>query len=134
MERLVPFTQQKYSSYRGPVKNKWDVLPYYRFSLCYENVCDEAGYVTEKIFDCLRSGCVPIYWGASNIQEYVPPEVFIDRRQFKTDLILDEYISGIAESDYAQYQEAISDYLTSRQFKQFLPPAFAKTMITTLKL
>src|SRR5260221_513096 len=46
---------ERHPSYRGAVTNKWDVLPRYKFSLCYENSRDQPGCVTEKIFDCLRS-------------------------------------------------------------------------------
>ena len=38
-------------------------LANYRFNLCPENSLGE-GYITEKIFDSIRSGCIPIYWGA----------------------------------------------------------------------
>jgi hypothetical protein len=29
-------------------------------------------YVSEKVYDALAAGCVPIYWGAANVNEYVP--------------------------------------------------------------
>jgi len=34
VERALPFLCRKYPSYRGTVRHKWDVLPYYRFSVC----------------------------------------------------------------------------------------------------
>lgn len=43
--------------------NKFKFLANYRFNLCPENSLGE-GYITEKIFDSIRSGCIPIYWGA----------------------------------------------------------------------
>jgi hypothetical protein len=43
---------------------------------------DEPGWITEKIFDCMRADCVPVYWGASNVLDYVDPEAFVDRRRF----------------------------------------------------
>ena len=134
MERYLPWMRQSYPSYRGAVKNKWGVMPYYRFSLCYENVHGEPGYVTEKIFDSLRCGCVPIYWGAPNILDYVDAEAFIDRRQFKSDAELDQYISGMREREFAHFQDAIRSYLAGPRFARFLPPAYAYTIINTLKL
>lgn len=134
LERAAPFTRAAYPSYRGTVQNKWDVLPRYRFSLCYENIRDEPGYVTEKIFDCMRARCVPIYWGATNITEYVEAEAFVDRRCFKSDAELEEYLSNVSEREYAQYQRAIQSYLASKRFEQFLPPAYADTIIRTLNL
>ena len=43
--------------------NKADYLKHYRFYICPENASVE-GYVTEKLFHCIGSGCIPIYWGA----------------------------------------------------------------------
>jgi hypothetical protein len=123
-----------YKSYRGAIKNKWEVMPNYLFSICYENVRDVPGYVTEKIFDSMRCGCVPIYWGANNICDYVDAEAFIDRRRFKSDVELDEYISNMTEHEYSKYQNAIQKYLAGPRFAKFLPSAFADTIISTLKL
>ena len=133
-EKVLPFTRIVYSSYRGTVQNKWDVLPCYRFSLCYENIRDEPGWVTEKIFDCMRARCVPIYWGAPNITDYVDAEAFIDRRRFRSDADLEAYLLGITEQEYERYQEAMQDYLRSERFAKFLPPAFADTIIGALGL
>jgi hypothetical protein len=134
MERYLPWTGRPYPSYRGLVKNKWEVLPYYRFSLCYENICDEPGWITEKIFDAMRSGCVPIYWGAPNITEYVDADAFIDRRKFKSDRELEAYLIGVSEKEYTRFQNAMQDYLRSERFARFLPPAFADTIIRVLRL
>jgi hypothetical protein len=133
-EKMLPITRQIYPSYRGTVKNKWDVLPQYRFSLCYENIHDEPGYVTEKIFDSMRAGCVPLYWGAPNISDYVDPDAFIDRRKFKSNAELETFLLGITEKEYLMYQASIQEYLDSEKFRKFLPPAFAETIITALKL
>lgn len=43
----------------------------FKFSLCPENVFNDA-YVTEKIFESIRSNCVPLYAGGGN---YLEPEV-----------------------------------------------------------
>lgn len=43
--------------------NKAEFLKQYRFFICPENTSVE-GYVTEKLFHCIGSGCIPIYWGA----------------------------------------------------------------------
>lgn len=126
--------QHSYPSYRGQVKHKWDVYPFYRFGLCYENMCDEPGYITEKIFDCMRAGCVPIYRGASNITNYVDAEAFIDRRQFKSDAELESFLVSMTEGEYEKYRHAIRSYLTSDRFSAFLPPAFANTIIRVFRL
>lgn len=48
--------------------NKFEFLRHYRFNLCPENSNCE-GYCTEKIFEAISSGCVPIYWGSNNNPE-----------------------------------------------------------------
>ena len=130
----VGWEATQFPSYRGTVLNKWDVLPKYRFSLCYENIYDEQGWITEKIFDCFRSNCVPIYWGAPNITDYVDQNTFIDRRNFRNDKELEDYIVNMTEQDYNQILEAIYNYLKSERFSKFLPTKFAETIINTLKL
>lgn len=37
----------------------------YKFNICPEN-SDGDGYVTEKLFEAINSGCIPIYWGSHN--------------------------------------------------------------------
>lgn len=51
--------------------DKLEYLKQFRFNLCPENY-DTYGYVTEKLFDAIGAGCIPIYWGSSNIAE---PEI-----------------------------------------------------------
>ena len=53
---------EKYSN------NKLELLRHYRFNLCPENSNWE-GYCTEKIFEAISGGCVPIYWGSNNNPE-----------------------------------------------------------------
>jgi alpha(1,3/1,4) fucosyltransferase len=48
--------------------NKREFLQSYRFNLCPEN-SNYKGYVTEKIFDAIYAGCIPIYWGSDNNPE-----------------------------------------------------------------
>ncbi len=133
-DRLFPSAWRSYPTYRGAVAHKWEVLPRYRFSISYENLKDEPGYVSERIFDSMRSGCVPIYWGAPNITDYVDQEAFIDRRRFANHDELARYLKDMPEAEYNRYQEAMKDYLASDRFARFLPPAFADTIIRALGL
>ena len=43
-------------------------LRQFRFNLCPENT-NNKGYVTEKIFEAIKAGCVPIYWGNEGYPE-----------------------------------------------------------------
>lgn len=132
-QKIFPYLTPKFSSYRGKIETK-SILSHYKFSLCYENLKEEKGYISEKIFDCMRLGTVPIYWGASNVTDYIPKDSFIDRREFKSNNELGRFIKNIDEKKHNKYLKAIDDFLKSDKFKLFLPENFANTIIKTLNL
>ncbi len=123
-----------YPSFRGVVDHKWRVYGRFRFGLCYENMRDVPGYVTEKLFDCARAGSVPVYWGAPNITDYVDPQVFVDRTAFKSDSELARFLADIGEAEYQRYIEAADDYFRTERFAAFLPPTFAETVVDATQL
>ncbi|KAG9137051.1 hypothetical protein Leryth_019001 [Lithospermum erythrorhizon] len=51
--------------------DKVETLKHYKFSLAFEN-SNEEDYVTEKFFQSLVAGSVPVVVGAPNIQEFAP--------------------------------------------------------------
>jgi len=71
------------SIYRGTCRTKSEVLSQYCFSLCFENT-EMKGYVTEKIFDCLYAGTIPLYLGAKDIETLITPDAYVDCRQFRS--------------------------------------------------
>ncbi len=122
----------KLRTYRGPCQNKLEVLKKYRFSICYENIKNQRGYITEKIFDCFAAGCVPIYLGASNIKEYIPTNCFIAREDFTSFELLLNHIKNMKEDEYSTYLNNIRDFLKTKKAKKFGKEAFADTIMQTL--
>ena len=59
---------------------------------------------------------------------------FIDRRKFKSDKELFNFLNSIDENEYNKYLTAIEKYLTGDNYKLFLPENFADTIIKTLNL
>ncbi len=118
-----------YSSWKGAIPNKCDVLKQYKFSICYENMKDQTGYITEKIFDSLRAGCVPVYLGASNIQDYIPKECFIDRREFATDEEMYSFLKEISPETYSAYLKSIRCYFESEAAHLFSIDYFIHTVM-----
>lgn len=57
---------------------KIDYLRCFKFNICPEN-SNSSGYVTEKLFEAISAGCVPIYWGSYNHPEpqIINPEAVI---------------------------------------------------------
>lgn len=132
--RTRPSRDRAYPSYRGTVSHKWEVYPLYRFGLCYENMRDEPGYITEKIFDCLRSDCVPVYWGASNISDYIPADAFIDRRLFPSNGDLERFLVDMPEAEYSRMREAATEYLAGSQFHVFTEEHFVENVLRMLQV
>ena len=126
LSKLLP---KPYPSYCGELDEKIPVLEKYKFAICYENARDIPGYITEKIFHCFFAGCVPIYWGANNIMDYVPAGCFIDKRKYATYEELYEYISKMPDVESLNYLTNIEEYLNSDPIQQFSAQHFANTVI-----
>jgi hypothetical protein len=123
---------KRYPSYKGAIDDKLEVLSKYKFSLCYENMTNCRGYVTEKIFDCFYANTVPIYWGATNIQDYIPKECFIDRRNFDTNEELMNFVLNVNKNEYEKMILAINNFLISDTYKNYLSSSFANTLYNHL--
>ncbi|MEP6690045.1 MAG: glycosyltransferase [Gemmatimonadaceae bacterium] len=115
-------------TWRGPVDDKHEAMSRYRFAICYENMVLD-GWITEKLFDCLYSGVVPIYLGAPDIGDAVDPNCYIDARRFADYHEMQRFLDSITEAEYEEMRVAGRDYLASAQFRQFSPDAFADRFI-----
>lgn len=118
-----------FPSYRGAVSDKAEVLRKARFSYCYENSRNLSNYITEKIFDSLVNGCIPIYWGADNVLDYIPANCFIDRRNFPDTAAVQQYLETIKFEEYAAFQENIAKFLQSETAQQFSSGHFARRVV-----
>jgi len=77
----------------------------YRFTLAFENAIDR-DYVTEKFFDPLAAGSVPVYLGAPNAEAFAPGnDCFIDATHYPSPRALAEHLLALAadEAAYARY-------------------------------
>jgi alpha-1,3-fucosyltransferase 10 len=89
---------------RGRV-TKLEVSSRYKFTLAFENAIDQ-DYVSEKFFDPLMAGSVPVYLGAPNIDAFAPAEhCFVNAADFATPRDLARFLSDLAADDarYEQY-------------------------------
>lgn len=90
----------------GDSEKKADIQRHYLFYLAFENQC-ENDYITEKLWATLEAGVVPVYYGAPNIAEHVPPKSIIDANSFGTSQELAEYLNVVASNRtlYESYHE-----------------------------
>ena len=110
--------------YRGVLDCKKDVLPFYKFCLVIENM-SYISFITEKIFHAIDYGCIPIYYGAPDIENYIPKECFIDLRNFKDWNLLCKYIKRFDEEKYQKFLYHRKIFLSSSIYKEFSSSAFA---------
>lgn len=120
--------------YKGEVELKESVLRNYKFAIIFENSNNEPGGVTEKIFDAMASGCVPIYWGAPDVFKYIPENCFIDYTKFKSNLELIKYLSEVNEIEYKCYQDNIRNFLISPNYATFTSIGFVNKIFSAVKL
>lgn len=91
----------------GGHSSKMALFGHYKFVIAFENSCAE-DYVTEKFFDPLLVGAVPIYLGAPNIDELAPGDnCYVDVRKYKTAGELAVHLKACCENPtlYAQYHQ-----------------------------
>jgi hypothetical protein len=90
------------------------------------------GWVTEKIFDCLVAGAIPIYLGAPDVEDWVDAECFIDARRFSGYDELRDYLLALSPAEIAAYREAGREYFGTERFKPFTKEAFAEIFLRIL--
>jgi alpha-1,3-fucosyltransferase 10 len=87
----------------GPTKRV--TVSRYKFTLALENSI-APDYVTEKLFQPLIAGSVPVYRGASNVAAFAPgPKSYIDATDFASPKDLADYLNALDRDDaaYAAY-------------------------------
>jgi alpha(1,3/1,4) fucosyltransferase len=122
------FKNRRFSSHRGPVDRKHEVMLAYKFAIVYENAVFP-GYLTEKIFDAFFAGCVPVYLGAPDVLEHVPAEAFIARKDFASNDALYRYLSGMSEQEYWGRVRAIEDFVNGPRMEPFSADKFIELIV-----
>jgi alpha-1,3-fucosyltransferase 10 len=73
----------------------------YPFTLALENAV-APDYVTEKLYDALVAGSVPVYLGAPNVRAFAPSDhCFIDARAFRSAADLARYLRALLADEQA---------------------------------
>ncbi len=119
--------KRKFHSWKGTIPDKMAVLKHYRFAIAYEN-SSESGYITEKLWDCFAAGVVPVYWGAPNIENYVPADCFIDRRKFASNEALLAFLLTMTRKEWEGYLEKAGVFLQSKEAQKFTVEHYAQTL------
>lgn len=118
-----------YRCWRGKTKiSKHELCSQYRFVIAFENFQGRRGYISEKIFDALQAGSVPVYLGDEEISKFVPSKAFVDARNFLTMGDLLSYLELCPENEWKAMRQAGQEFLISEAFLPFSDDAFAEQM------
>lgn len=119
--------------YQGPAPalEKFAKMRLHNFYTCFENTLGLNGYIDVKIFDCLYAGVVPIYLGASNIQELIPYKCYVDvsKVDYKDPAVVYKIIKSINYKEYKNYIDEGKRFLTSKEFDLFKVKYFVEMLL-----
>ncbi|HAB99789.1 MAG TPA: hypothetical protein DCE71_08215 [Parachlamydiales bacterium] len=122
-----------FSCWKGAFKTgKLDVIKNYKFCLSYENIHDQCGYITERIFDAFYASCIPIYLGPKNIYDYIPKNCFINLTEFSSYNDLYQFMNSIDKETYHSYLSAAKEFIASPEASVFSSRHLAKTVLQHL--
>ena len=94
--------------------NKIAYLRQFAFNICPEN-SNSYGYVTEKVFEAIAAGCLPIYWGSYN-----KPEVDILNQEaiIKWNMNGDNSANIALIEDLYTHPDRLQEFMTQPRLKQ----------------
>ncbi len=122
-----------FTSYAGPVEVKRQALERYWFTVCFENARHIDGYITEKLFDCLKARTVPVYLGPDNITDHVPADAFIDMRRFAGVADLHAFLTTVEPDAYEAYLAAARRFLAGDAARPFSDEGWTDVVVDALE-
>lgn len=106
----------------GQFTDPIDVVKDYKYSVIIENYIDELWF-TEKVLNCFATKTIPIYYGATKINEYFDEDgMIICHSVGEVEMYIDYILShqDIAEKMYKDKQKSIDiNYELSKQYVNF---------------
>jgi hypothetical protein len=127
-KKLSPFlSKNKVHS----IEDKAEIISGYRFNLCFENL-SYPGYITEKIFDSMIAQTIPVYWGAPDISEFIPPNSFINASKFNNIKALIDHLLKIDSTEAEIIIKNGQKFLQSPKGKKFSYESVSDELINDL--
>lgn len=133
VKRLGPELYRSYGRgwdpkcFRGSLPNwndKYRVFSEHKFTFAPENSSFN-GYVTDKVFNAMCCGSVPIYAGAPNVKKYLPRYTYINAQKYTAKELI-EGLKTMPFSKYQKYRFAMKKFVTSSQSNMYSSYCFAE--------
>jgi hypothetical protein len=96
-----------YDNYLGEVEDKRSVISMYKYCLVIENSSD---YLSEKLFDALLSGCIPIYVGPDLAKYEIPRSLYLQAQPNLNDIRFK--INEAKKINYNEWVENLNIWLS----------------------
>lgn len=103
----------KFRKYKGEISNKNLVNSKYRYSLVIEN---SPTYISEKLFDAITSGCIPIYVGIDLDQFGIPTSLYVKAEPNLTSI--QSAYERAKEIDYSDWDSKRRIWISSEEVKK----------------
>ncbi len=85
-------------------KTKLDIIAHYKFTIAFENSIG-VDYVTEKLYQPLIAGSIPVYLGAPNVNGFSPGDnAYLNVSDFKSVRELAEYMKSTDDSAFHEWR------------------------------
>ncbi|EFJ51821.1 hypothetical protein VOLCADRAFT_103312 [Volvox carteri f. nagariensis] len=125
---IVPTHSWGHCDRNMPVKdnnfNKVELIHGYKFCVAMENSITK-DYITEKLWQALEAGCVPVYLGPHNVREFLPdPEAIVDYNTLGSPEALMKELERLA-NDKSAYEAKLA--WKFRKWEELSPSFLAMT-------
>ena len=98
---------RKSRNWKGAPADKREIGKFYKFALVIENSKE---FITEKFFDALFSGCIPIYVGPKLEEFGVPNSLYIQAEENL--YAIERAIKSVEEIDYKEWSNIKDEWLS----------------------
>jgi hypothetical protein len=123
------FSKKPYKCCKGGfTAKKLELVAGYRFCISVENFRGTHDYVSEKIFDPLLAGAVPVYLGDENITKLIPAKAIVDVRNFRNQRDLLNYLRSCSKTEWEEMYNAGQDFLKTDAARGFSTERFVQQM------
>ncbi len=120
---------RKSSNWKGAPADKREVGKLYKYALVIENSKE---FITEKIFDALFSGCIPIYVGPSLEEFNIPNNLYV---KAEADIeSISQKIKSLHDMDYDNWHKECTNWLSRQDvFSKWESENVNEKIITQIK-
>ena len=117
------------SNYLGEVGDKRAVMVKYKYCLVIENSSE---YLSEKLFDALLSGCIPIYVGPDLTKYEIPTNLYL---QAKPNLVdVRAKISDAKKVNFNEWRKNLNLWLSSpKTYEDWSQDLFLKKIMRIIE-